>query len=450
MYRQFLMDERDRNFQLILWRKNVNEPITLYQLNTVTYGTSAAPFLAVRSLVFIADFYKNEFPIGSKTLKQDVYVDDLLTGADSFSELLAKKCEVVEVLQKAGLQLSKWNSNCPNIAPCDGELQLKTNDEHIAKALGMSWKPKDDVCCFRFDLPVIEVPTKRSVLSAVAKIFDVLGILSPIIISCKILIQELWKQKLEWDEPLNERFSNRWRIIEQDFPNINKIEIPRFAGTSPKTQFDIHGFADASQLAYGCCIYVTHKTDLKSTLLIAKSKVAPVVHQSLPRLELCAALLLCRTWDKIKHKFDAFTYRIFFWSDSKIVLSWLTNHSSSYICFVANRVSEIQNLTHNIPWMHVPSKQNPADVVSRGCLANDLNNTIWFNGPQLILEPDINWPKDNNEVVELPQQEIRKTIFKTTIVTESIIDQLISRHSSYRRLYSSCLRQNTSEFLCNR
>lgn len=435
MYRQFLMDERDRNYQLIFWRNNVNDPITLYQLNTVTYGTSAAPFLAVRSLFFIADFYKKEFPVGSITLKEDLYVDDLLTGADNHSDLLSKKMEITHILEKAGMQLSKWNSNCPDIAPCNGEMHLKTNDEYITKALGMSWKPKNDTFCFRFELPVIEVATKRSVLSVVAKIYDVLGLLSPIVISCKILIQEIWKQKLDWDTPLNEKLSNRWHQIESSFPHINTLEIQRFVGTSTQT-FDIHGFADASQLAYGCCFYirVTHKEEFKTTLLIAKSKVAPLVHQSLPRLELCAALLLSRTWDKIKFKFDRFKYRIFFWSDSKIVLNWLTNHSSSFVCFVANRVSEIQNLTHDITWRHVPSKQNPADVVSRGCLAMDLHNTFWFTGPTFLTESEIYWPNSEIENVELPIQEIRKTSLKTTIVVESIISNILSRHSSYTRI----------------
>ena len=253
-------------------------------------------------------------------------------------------------------------------SPCDGEMQLKTTDEYITKALGMSWKSKYDVFCFCFDLQAIEVPTKRSGLSAVAKIFDILGLLSPIVITCKILIQEMWRQKLDWDEPLNLRLSNRWKQIEQSLPYITKIEVLIFVGTHPQTTFDINGFADASQLAYVCCLYirVANKKNFKSTLLIAKSKVAPVVHQSLPLLELRAALLLSRTWNKLKSKFSLFNYRIFFWSDLKIVLKGLTNHSSSYVYFFANRVSEIQNLTHNIIWRHVSLKLNPVDVVSRG------------------------------------------------------------------------------------
>lgn len=202
-------------------------------------------------------------------------------------------------------------------------MKIKTNNDNITKALGMYWKPNQDSFCFRFEAPPIENPTKRNVLSVVARIFDVLGLLSPIVVSCKILIQEMWKQQLDWDSPLNGRLKDRWIEIEKDLIFINTLEVPRFVQTLPDSTFDIHGFADASQLAYGCCVYVRVATQngFQSTLLIAKSKVAPVVHQSLPRLELCAALLLSRTWAKIRYKFQLYNHRTIFWSDSKIVLS---------------------------------------------------------------------------------------------------------------------------------
>lgn len=243
MYRQFVVHEEDRNFQLILWRDNMNSPINLYQLNTVTYGTSAAPFLAIRSLSFIADAYKQEFPIGSQVLKQDFYVDDLLTGAANITDLSIKKAEITQILEKAGLKLSKWSSNCAELTHSNEEMQLKGNNENITKALGMFWKPEADIFCFRFDLLTLEIPTKRSVLSVVAKIFDVIGLLSPIVISCKILIQEMWKQQITWDVPLNAQLKTRWRQIEDALPHINHIEVPRFVGIKPDIQFDIHGFS---------------------------------------------------------------------------------------------------------------------------------------------------------------------------------------------------------------
>ena len=137
--------------------------------------------------------------------------------------------------------------------------------------------------------------------------------------------------------------------------------------TSPETLGEVHGFADASQRAYGCCLYfrVLVEGKYKSTLLIAKSKVAPIKVQSLPRLELCAAVLLSKTWEKIKSKMANFVQKTFFWTDSKIVLQWLKLPSSTLHCFVVNRISEFQNNTRDIIWSHVPSKSNPADIVSQ-------------------------------------------------------------------------------------
>lgn len=148
----------------------------------------------------------------------------------------------------------------------------------------MSWKPGSDVFCFKFEFPYIELPTKRSILSTVSKIFDVFGFLGPIIVSCKILIQEAWKRQMDWNSPLEGALKTWWFQIQNSLQHINQIEVPRFVEITTSTQFDIHGFADASQLAYGCCLYIQipQADQFKTTLLTAKSKVAPVKQQSLP------------------------------------------------------------------------------------------------------------------------------------------------------------------------
>ncbi|XP_037959581.1 uncharacterized protein LOC119688956 [Teleopsis dalmanni] len=143
MYRQFLMDKRDRWFQLVLWRDNPHAELQIFQLNTVTYGTSSAPFLAIRSLFHIADMHIHKFPIGASTLKTDLYVDDLLTGANTITELLNKKIEITNLLSKAGLQLAKWSSNCDKVvSSSDESFNIKSSADPITKALGMVWKPK--------------------------------------------------------------------------------------------------------------------------------------------------------------------------------------------------------------------------------------------------------------------------------------------------------------------
>ena len=437
MYRQFLIDERDRCFQLILWRNTAEEELAIFQLNTITYGMSSAPFQAIRCLFYIADTYKREFPIGAAVLKSDMYVDDLLTGGDTVNELITKKLEITALLSKAGLQLAKWNSNSEEIASNSSDaFKIKTNEDDVAKALGMSWKPKLDLFCFQFEIDNENSHTKRSVLSTTAKIFDLLGLLSPVVIRCKILVQELWLQNLQWDDPLPETLNTQWAEIKQDLILLNEINIPRYVFTSKERKSEVHGFADASQRAYGCCIYTrtTIKGVSKINLLIAKSKVAPVKAQSLPRLELCAALLLCRTWNKFKHKLEYLINDIYFWTDSKIVLQWLKMHSSTLNCFVANRVSEIQESSRNVQWRHVPSKENPADIVSRGCTAAELPKTIWFSGPDFLQYESEKWPLnivDNGSIAKIEMRKGLSLKCTNSIHTESVINSIINNKSSY-------------------
>ncbi|XP_037930221.1 uncharacterized protein LOC119664950 [Teleopsis dalmanni] len=416
MYRQFVVDPRDRNFQLVIWRNTVNEPQQLFQLNTVTYGMSAAPFLAIRSLTYLANAYQKEMPIGASVLSNDLYVDDLLTGADTVEELCIKVSQVNKIAASAGLQLAKWTSNHKNWVNSSDEYQILLNEDDITKTLGLAWRPSDDVFCFQYKQQESKAATKRTILSVVARIFDLLGLLSPIVIRCKILIQELWIHQLGWDDPLPPLLNQSWIQIQSDLEYLNHIEVPRYVLTSSACYSQVHGFADASQRAFGCCIYIRSKHNgfYKSSLLISKSKVAPIKAVSLPRLELCAAVLLCKTWNKIKPKVLPFINEIFFWTDSKIVLHWMKMHSSTLNCFVANRVSELQDYSRGIRWSHVPSKQNPADIVSRGCRASELKDSIWFCGPKFLSLQSAEWPKETSKTEFLAKdlEQRKPTVLK--------------------------------------
>ncbi|XP_046803778.1 uncharacterized protein LOC124419208 [Lucilia cuprina] len=439
MYRQFEIDERDRNYQLILWRSNREDTQKVFQLNTVTYGLSSAPFLAIRSLFFIADKYSSSFPLGSKALREDLYVDDILTGANDVKTLLAKKSELIQILKFHGLELAKWSSNRAEITSnSETEVEIKSSEDDVTKTLGMSWKTKQDIFCYRFELPDIIEPTKRSVLSVVSKIYDLLGILSPVVIRCKIILQEMWLQNFDWDDVINDHLKSLWLQIKEDLPFIKDIEVPRYVFTSLDERGEIHGFADASQRAYGCCIYFRILVDgrYKTNLLIAKSKVAPIKAQSLPRLELCAAVLLSKTWNKIKLKMAKFVSSTWFWTDSKIVLQWLKQHSSTLNCFVANRISDLQDNTRDIYWKHVPSKDNPADIVSRGCSAQDLPTTMWFNGPSFLQQHHSTWPQTDDQIQTevLERRKVAVCPVKHTLKANDVlqIDSIELNHTFWR------------------
>ncbi|XP_075155734.1 uncharacterized protein LOC142229085 [Haematobia irritans] len=324
MYRQILVDERDRNLQLILWRDNPGEPVRHFQLNTVTYGTSSAPYLATRCLQRLATTRMEKYPLGATILKQDFYVDDGMSGSDSLVAAKEMQSQLTSLLKEAGFKLRKWCANhrqlLQDIPQDDQEVNLDFENASI-KALGLIWSPASDQFCLRTNLQPVSVITKRSVISDVARIYDPLGIAGPVVVAAKI------------------------------FNNFGRI---RYLG-------------------------------MMNSLKIEQQNGTPFV--SLPRLELCAALLGAELANKIKNELRYEDKQLLFWSDSEIVLHWINSASPSLKTFVANRISKIQDLTINSQWRHVDSKNNPADLISRGLKPEQLPEcNMWFYGPLFYME----------------------------------------------------------------
>ena len=378
MYRQVRVHKDDRIFQLILWRERPEMPIQIFELSTVTYGTAPAPFLAIRCLKEISNIFKDVYPLGSSVIANDFYVDDLLSGADDVETLIQIRKEVIHILNACGFNLAKWYSNCRDLNGEKLVRQLEIQDSDSTRALGIIWRTDDDVLNFKLNNEYDNLPaTKRNILSISSRLFDPLGLLAPIVINAKILLQKLWKIKLDWDESIPQCLETDWKNFKIELSQVDTINLPRFVGTTLNTIIQIHGFADASMKAYGCCLYVRYSECnlMKSKLIVAKSKVAPAKKvKTLPRLELCASHLLAKLWRVVKPKLEKYTIEsINFWSDSEIVLHWLKTHPSKLQTFVSNRVAEIQEKTTDAIWRYVPSAQNPADIVSRGCNIDEIN-----------------------------------------------------------------------------
>jgi len=238
---------------------------------------------------------------------------------------------------------------------------------------------------------------KRTILSLASSLFDPLGLISPIIIRAKVLLQEIWLLKLNWDESVPQNICSTWLDLLQELSTISSLKIPRFCPGMRAASFQIHGFCDSSIRAYGCCIYFRFKDDtgkVSVQLLTSKSRVAPTKKRTLPQLELCGAHLLAQLLAKVRGIWQGNNATIVLWSDSQIVLHWLNQHSATLSTFIGNRVSNIQELTADCSWRHVLSGQNPADIISRGSIVDELSKSNWLQGPSFLYKDDDKWPKN--------------------------------------------------------
>ncbi|XP_044248765.1 uncharacterized protein [Drosophila takahashii] len=228
IYRQVNIAAENRDFQLILWREKSTQALQTYRLNTVTYGTASAPFLAIRCLFELSKIYAESHPIASEVISSDFYVDDMLTGASSLEELETIRREVTEVLKFEGFDLAKWATNHPSLLDNRGpDKSLKVDPSASIKTLGMRWNPQNDVFHYSLEDSFDSLPaTKRNILSVIARLFDPL--LCPLITRAKILLQELWRQKLDWDESVPMRLHTSWNRFKQNFLELDKISIPRY------------------------------------------------------------------------------------------------------------------------------------------------------------------------------------------------------------------------------
>ncbi|XP_031342802.1 uncharacterized protein LOC116170471 [Photinus pyralis] len=433
MYRQIRIHQDDRQFQTIVWRFERNQPIREYQLNTVTYGTAAAPYLAIKTLQQLAEDEKEEYPYAARVTLQDFYVDDILSGANSIPQVVQLQKELTNMLKKGGFQLHKWAANKEEILTTipmearDPAVAEFNNDDQI-KSLGIRWIPNQDIFTFKFK-DGQDKPTKRNILSEVAKIFDPLGWLSPILLNAKLLIQRLWLSNTGWDEEVAESIKIEWTNFKIDLSMVEYLRIPRWMQyDQDQEKIELHGFCDASEKAYGAVVYSKTGNGCIS-LLMSKSKVAPVrTRQTLPKLELCAAVLLAKVLKRVTEALQIPKTTVYAWTDSMITLAWMKGDANKWKTFVGSRVAQITSMTAKEQWNHVRTNDNPADLVSRGTTTSKLkNNTLWWNGP-IWLKTD----KWKHSTSEYPTTEVESKKTMTIIVNNR--NELAERFSSLTQL----------------
>ncbi|XP_011687438.1 PREDICTED: uncharacterized protein LOC105449753 [Wasmannia auropunctata] len=329
MYRQISVHPEDRDLQRILWGM---EEITEHQLNTVTYGLACAPFLAIRVLHQLADDEGDRFPLGAEAVRCDTYVDDILSDAPTLAGAQRLREQLTWLCTAGGFPLRKWSANHDQIlqgVPREHCSQGATDTILPSAAqsiLGLRWDHEID--CFA---PTVRTmppgqETKRSLLSGTARLFDPLGWLAPVTVRAKLLIQATWLQQLDWDAPLAEEESTAWARMKDELPLLEGIRVPRWMQSDqPGASVEVHGFSDASERAYAAVVHLrtTCAESERTSLVLAKTRVAPLRRVSLPRLKLCAAALLAKLVAHTRATLTLTRAPTFMWTDSTVVLGWI-------------------------------------------------------------------------------------------------------------------------------
>ena len=365
-----------------------------------------------------------------RRLLNSTYVDDIIAGGDTEEEAFKLYVRSRQIFREGGFHLRKFVSNSRHLQerietqrPSNpsrdeptyseatlGVSHLSETEEH--KVLGVLWNPDSDR--FLFDASVIKqhaldlTPTKRNLVSLIGKFYDPLGFLSPVIIRFKILFQKLCLNKSDWDEVIPEDLDAEWKRLVSDLEIATPLSLPRsyfFEVTDPIVSATLCGFCDASIKAYAAVVYLVLKTETGSSVqfVAAKTRVAPLKGQTIPRLELLSALLLPRlivsTHSSLQHCIPSLNIKCF--TDSQVALYWILGSDKEWKPFVQNRVTEIRRNVHSKCWHHCPGIVNPADLPSRGITMLELSaSKLWHSGPKWL---HVDVPPHSIESLTMPE-----------------------------------------------
>ena len=218
-----------------------------------------------------------------------------------------------------------------------------------------------------------------------------------------------------WDDELEESLAAQHIQWRAELSILKDISLPRcYFDSEPTTSITLHGFSDASTLAYAATIYIraTYSDgSVSSKLVMAKTRVAPLKTVSVPRLELCGAMMLSELLATVQVILDLPKSAVFAWIDSTVALSWLRGCPSTYKTFVANRVSTAARNVEQSAWKYVPTNENPADCASRGVSALELKeHPLWWEGPSWLKSDPVTIPTQPGELDQGRADEEKKSV----------------------------------------
>lgn len=407
---QIAIREKDRDFLRFMWFSGENrEQVKIYRHRRVVFGITCSPYLLAATLQYHLSTVTESLKDTADILKAAFYVDNCVTSLTTETEMEKFVLESKRILASGHFNLRCWKSN----------LNSDIFDENSSQGdnislLGLMWNTGTDTLSCKIEkLESPELVTKRRILAVAHQVFDVIGYTAPVMLIPKIILQETWSTKLRWDDVLTNDLVKRFKLWYQKLHLLSNISLPRWFGLkSHNESISLHLFCDSSKKAYGACVFirVENKNEVKINLVNAKSRVAPIKPITIPRLELLACSIGARLLSSVVSDLKLVKVNIYCWTDSSTALCWI-QREQNWGTFIHNRVKEIRSLTSPTVWHHIPGNLNPADLLSRGCSAEQLIEQKWWEGPHWLRDKEENWPKStSNPNEDLVNSEVRKTI----------------------------------------
>ena len=435
MFHQFFVHNEHRNYlRFLWWADDEMTKTTVYRMCVHLFGATSSPGCANFGLKQIAADNEHIFgEVVANFLRKDFYVDDGLKSVSTTEEAIKLVQQSQEMCRKGGLRLHKFSSNSKEvlctIPPEDRASDLKdidifSDELPIEFTLGVQWNIESDA--FQFRITLCDKPlTRRGILSTVSSVYDPLGFIAPVILVGKQILQQTCGDNSGWDDPIPDGLKMRWERWRSHLKELAEVRIKRCVIPDEFDKIDIcemHHFSDASTTGYGQCSYlrlVDTSGRVHCSLLMGKARVAPRKTITIPRLELTAAVVSVKVHSLLKQEYEFENAAHYFWTDSSVVLGYIMNNAKRFHVFVGNRVQQIRDQTSTSQWRYVTSKDNPADIASRGATASELVHSQWFSGPQFLWSNELPPAKDFSDEITLHDDpEVKRVqVFSTATTT---------------------------------
>lgn len=456
MYYQIYVPENHRSLLRFLWWPDgdTSRDVVEYEMCVHLFGAISSPSVAGYALRKSAIDNIDTFGEAASTaVLKNFYVDDLCKSERTVPEAIEMISNIDGICTAGGFNLTKLISSNREVLESIPEKKRAKDFQQrdiskmslpIERALGVIWCIESDTLGFRVQFS--SKPCERRVILAdVSSIYDPDGRGSAFLLPGKKILQELTAEKVGWDEPVSDEQRKRWNEWKTDMLNLENMSTlrcytPDSFGT-PVSQ-TLHCFSDASSIGYGQVSYlrsINTDGEVHVCQVMAKSRVAPLKSITIPRLELSAATVSVKVAALLSEELDFSSLEKVFWTDSSIVLGYISNETKRFKVYVANRLNIIQSYSAVNQWRHVTSEENPADFASRGLSPKCTEKVrVWFNGPDFLRKGEEEWPTKIVAAVDDDDEEVKTApiTINATVLSEQLdlITSLEGQFSSWHRL----------------